>query len=314
MSEHKIRERHRQRLAVIYVRQASLLQTEQHAEGRDRQYQLVDRAQRLGWPAARCVVIDEDMGLSGAHSHNRPGYQRLISMIALREVGLVLGLDVSRLARNSLDWYQLLELAGAFDVLIADEDGIYHPGDFNDRLLLGLKGTMSEVELYQIRSRLVRGQLNKAKRGALIGRLPVGLEQDPLTQTIRLAVDQRVRHAVALVFERFRQIGSIRGVLHSLVRDGIALPYHPVGAASQPVAWRPAAYEAVYTMLTNPRDAGAYCYGRRQREVDPLRQVTHLRRRTRDDWIVFLPDHHPGYITLAEFDANQAALEHNRMQ
>ena len=314
MSEHKILDRHRQRLAVIYVRQSSILQTEQHVEGRDRQYQLVDRAQRLGWPAARCLVIDEDMGISGAHSHNRPGYQRLISMIALREVGLVLGLDVSRLARNSLDWYQLLELAGAFDVLIADEDGVYHPGDFNDRLLLGLKGTMSEVELYQIRSRLVRGQLNKAKRGALIGRLPVGLELDPLTQTIRLAVDQRVRHVVELVFQRFREVRSIRGVLHSLVRDGIELPYQPVGTATQPVVWRAPAYEAIYSMLTNPRYAGVYCYGRRQREVDSLRQTTHLRRRTRSDWIVFLPDHHPGYITLAEFDANQATLENNRMQ
>ncbi len=314
MSEHKILDRHRQRLAVIYVRQSSILQVEQHPEGRERQYQLVDRAQRLGWPAARCVVIDEDMGLSGAHSHNRPGYQRLISMIALREVGLVLGLDVSRLARNSLDWYQLLELAGAFDVLIADEDGIYHPGDFNDRLLLGLKGTISEVELYQIRSRLVRGQLNKAQRGALIGRLPVGLELDPLTQTIRLAVDQRVRHAVELVFQRFRQLRSIRGVLHSLVRDGIELPCQPVGPVSQPVVWRPAAYEAIYAMLTNPRYAGVYCYGRRQRAVDPLSQAPQLRRRTRDAWLVFLPDHHPGYITLAEFDANQAALENNRMQ
>jgi hypothetical protein len=139
MSEHKIQERHRQRLAVIYIRQSSFLQVEHHTEGRERQYQLVERAQHLGWPAAHCLVIDEDMGISGAHSHNRPGYQRLISMVALREVGLVLGLDVSRLARNSLDWYQLLELAGAFDVLIADEDGVYHPGDFNDRLLLGLK-------------------------------------------------------------------------------------------------------------------------------------------------------------------------------
>ncbi len=314
MSEHKILDRHRQRLAVIYVRQSSILQVEQHAEGRDRQYQLVDRAQRLGWSAARCLVIDADMGISGAHSHNRPGYQRLISMIALREVGLVLGLDVSRLARNSLDWYQLLELAGAFDVLIADEDGVYHPGDFNDRLLLGLKGTMSEVELYQIRSRLVRGQLNKAKRGALIGRLPIGLELDPLTHTIRLAVDQSVRHAVALVFERFRQVRSIRGVLHSLVRDGIELPYQQVAHGQRTVVWRAAAYEAVYNMLTNPTYAGVYCYGRRQREVDPLSQATHMRRRTRDDGIVFLPEHHPGYITPAEFDANQTALENNRMQ
>lgn len=314
MSEPKIQERHRQRLAVIYVRQSSLLQVEHHAEGRDRQYQLVERAQRLGWPAARCLVIDDDMGISGAHSHNRPGYQRLITMIALREVGLVLGLDVSRLARNSLDWYQLLELAGAFDVLIADEDGVYHPGDFNDRLLLGLKGTLSEVELYQIRARLVRGQLNKAKRGELVTRLPIGLEYDELTRTIRLAVDQSVRHAVELVFQRFRQVRSVRGVLHALVQDGIELPHDMLVAGRHTVVWRPASYEVIYNILTNPTYAGVYCYGRRQREVDPLTHTVQMRRRSREDWLVFLPDHHPGYITLAEFDANQAALENNRMQ
>ncbi len=314
MSEHKIQERHRQRLAVIYVRQSSLLQVEHHAEGRDRQYQLVERAQRLGWPAARCLVIDEDMGISGAHSHNRPGYQRLITMLALREVGLVLGLDVSRLARNSLDWYQLLELAGAFDVLIADEDGIYHPADFNDRLLLGLKGTMSEVELYQIRARLVRGQLNKAKRGDLVTRLPIGLEYDQLSRTIRLAADQSVRHAVEVVFQRFRQVRSVRGVLRSLVRDGLELPHDMIVAGRHMAAWRPASYEVIYNIVTNPTYAGVYCYGRRQREVDPLTHTAQKRRRSREDWLVFLPEHHPGYITLAEFDANQATLENNRMR
>ncbi|GAC1525918.1 MAG: recombinase family protein [Chloroflexota bacterium] len=314
MSEHKIQERHRQRLAVIYVRQSSLLQVEHHAEGRDRQYQLVERAQRLGWPAARCLVIDEDMGISAAHTHNRPGYQRLITMLALREVGLVLGLDVSRLARNSLDWYQLLELAGAFDVLIADEDGIYHPGDFNDRLLLGLKGTMSEVELYQIHARLVRGQLNKAKRGELVTRLPIGLEYDRLSQAIRLSGDQSVRHAIEVLVQRFRQVHSVRGVLRSLVQDGLELPHDMMVAGQHTVVWRPASYEVVYAILTNPTYAGVYCYGRRQREAEPLTHTVHQRRRSRDDWLVFLPDHHPGYLTLAEFDANQAALENNRMQ
>jgi DNA invertase Pin-like site-specific DNA recombinase len=157
MSHSKVRPTHLNRSAVIYVRQSSPQAVEQHTEGRRRQYQLVERAQQLGWKAAECVVIDDDQGISGAQSQNRPGYQRLISMLALREVGIVLGLEVSRLAQNSLDWYQLLELAAAFDVLIADEDGIYDPGEFNDRLLLGLKGTISEVELYQIRCRMVRG-------------------------------------------------------------------------------------------------------------------------------------------------------------
>ena len=170
----KIQNTHHQRLAIIYIRQSSLRQLQENRESRSRQYQLVERAQALGWPASRCVVIDDDQGLSGAHSANRPGYQRLISMLALREVGLVLGIEVSRLARNSLDWYQLLELAAAFDVLIADEDGVYDPSEFNDRLLLGLKGTISEVELYQIRARMQRGRLNKARRGELIGTLSGG--------------------------------------------------------------------------------------------------------------------------------------------
>jgi DNA invertase Pin-like site-specific DNA recombinase len=135
----KILDLHRKKLAVIYVRQSSLYQVENHLESQKRQYQLTDRAQQFGWPNARCVVIDEDLGISGAQSFNRPGYQRLVSMVALREVGIVFGLEISRLARNSLDWYQLLELAAAFDVLIADEDGVYNPSEFNDRLLLGLK-------------------------------------------------------------------------------------------------------------------------------------------------------------------------------
>lgn len=156
MSQTQILKTHLERKAVIYIRQSSPLQVELHAESRRRQYGLVERAQRLGWHAGECVVIDDDLGLSGAQSYNRPGYQRLISMLALREVGIVLGLEVSRLARNSLDWYQLLELAAAFEVLIADEDGLYDPALFNDRLLLGLKGTISEVELYQIRARMTR--------------------------------------------------------------------------------------------------------------------------------------------------------------
>jgi DNA invertase Pin-like site-specific DNA recombinase len=192
----KVRPVHLKRQAVVYVRQSSPQAVEQHLESQKRQYQLVDRAQGLGWPAAQCVVIDDDLGISGAQSHNRPGYQQLISMIALREVGIVLGLEVSRLARNSLDWYQLLELAAAFDVLIADEDGVYNPGDFNDRLLLGLKGTISEVELYQIRARMVRGRLNKAKRGELVFKLAVGLDWDTVTNKPRPAIDQSVRHTV----------------------------------------------------------------------------------------------------------------------
>jgi DNA invertase Pin-like site-specific DNA recombinase len=288
---------------------------EQHLESQKRQYQLVERAQNLGWPAAQCVVIDDDLGISGAQSHNRPGYQQLISMIALREVGIVLGLEVSRLARNSLDWYQLLELAAAFDVLIADEDGVYNPGDFNDRLLLGLKGTISEVELYQIRSRMVRGRLNKAKRGELVFRLAVGLDWDTVTNKPRPAIDQSVRHAIEMVFSLFRQLRSVRGVLHYLRREGLELPYQRVyrGLGRQ-IGWRRPSYDALYLILTNPAYAGAYCYGKRKRQVDPITHTAHVRKRERDEWDVFIPDHYPGYITLAEFEENQRILENNRNQ
>lgn len=313
MSHAKIQTNHRQRLAVIYIRQSSLQQLEKNLESQKRQYQLVERAQALGWPAARCRVIDEDLGISGAHSANRPGYQRLISMLALREVGLVLGLEVSRLARNSLDWYQLLELAAAFDVLIADEDGVYDPGEFNDRLLLGLKGTISEVELYQIRARLQRGRLNKAQRGELIGRLPVGFERDRVTQTIGLSADQSVRHALTHVFRLFRQQRSIRAVLRYLCRAQLELPHQtPQRRFGDDIRWQPPSYDALYALLTNPCYAGIYCYGRRQHQHDPLTQQAHVRRRPREDWEVFIPNHHPGYITLEAFEENQRMLADNR--
>jgi len=309
----KVQPTHLKRRAVVYVRQSSLQAVEQHLESQKRQYQLVERAQDLGWAAAQCAVIDEDLGISGAQSYNRPGYQQLISMIALREVGIVLGLEVSRLARNSLDWYQLLELAAAFDVLIADEDGIYNPGDFNDRLLLGLKGTISEVELYQIRARMVRGRLNKAKRGELVFRLAVGLDWDTVTNKPRPAIDESVRHAIEMVFSLFRQLRSIRGVLHFLRREGLELPYQRVYRdLGRRIAWRRPSYDALYLILTNPAYAGVYCYGKREKQVDPITQTTHVRKRARNEWDVFIPDHFPGYITLAEFEENQRTLDNNR--
>ncbi len=311
----KILDLHRKKLAVIYVRQSSLYQVENHLESKARQYQLTDRAQHLGWPSARCVVIDEDLGISGAQSFNRPGYQRLVSMVALREVGIVFGLEISRLARNSLDWYQLLELAAAFDVLIADEDGVYNPGEFNDRLLLGLKGTISEVELYQIKARMVRGRLNKAQRGDLIWNVPIGLEYDALSGKIRLDADQSVRHAIELVFTLFRQLGSVRAVLTYLAREGLELPsqclHRGIGRV---ISWQKPRYHVIYQMLTNPMYAGIYAYGRRQELVDPVEKTRRVLRKERSEWDVFLPDHHPGYITQEEYEANMATLENNYNQ
>ena len=315
ITNQKVTESHLKRQAVIYIRQSSPLQVEQNQESQKRQYQLVERAQRLGWSATQCVVIDDDLGISGAHSANRPGYQRLISMLALREVGMVLGLEVSRLARNSLDWYQLLELAAAFDVLIADEDGVYSPNDMNDRLLLGLKGTISEVELYQIRARMERGRLNKASRGELALQLPVGLDRDPGSSKPRLAVDQSVQHTVEMVFDLFRQLRSIRGVLNYLRREQLELPFQQRDRQlGRQVGWRRPSYDGLYLILTNPAYAGVYCYGKKQKQIDPITKTVRVRKRPREEWEVFIPDHHPGYISLAEFEENRRILENNRNQ
>lgn len=311
----KILDLHRKKLAVIYVRQSSLYQVENHLESQKRQYQLTDRAQHLGWAAARCIVIDEDLGISGAQSFNRPGYQRLVSLVALREVGIVFGLEISRLARNSLDWYQLLELAAAFDVLIADEDGVYNPGEFNDRLLLGLKGTISEVELYQIKARMVRGRLNKAQRGELIWNVPIGLAYDALSGEIRFEPDQSVRHAIELVFILFRQLGSVRGVLNYLRREGLELPSQRLHRGiGRVISWQKPRYHVIYQILTNPMYAGIYAYGRRQEQVDPVEKTRHVLRKAQSEWDAFLPDHHPGYITKPEYEANLAMLENNYNQ
>ena len=315
MNSTQVLEMHRERLAVVYVRQSSAYQVEHNLESQKRQYQLVDRAKALGWLPDHCLIIDDDLGLSGAQSHNRPGYQRLISMLALREVGLVLGLEISRLARNSLDWYQLLELAAAFDVLIADEDGLYNPGDFNDRLLLGLKGTISEVELYQIRARMMRGRLNKLQRGELTWVTPVGLDVDRETRQTRLSADQSVRNALTLVFHLFRQLHSIRGVLRYLSREGIDLPHQQVRRDyERRIVWRKPTYETVYGFIINPAYAGVYCYGKRKRETDPLTHQVHVKKCAREAWTIFIPEHHPGYITLQEFEENQKVLENNRNQ
>jgi DNA invertase Pin-like site-specific DNA recombinase len=315
MNSTQVLETHRERLAVVYIRQSSAYQVEHNLESQKRQYQLVDRAHALGWLPDHCLTIDDDLGRSGAQSYNRPGYQRLISMLALREVGIVLGLEVSRLARNSLDWYQLLELAAAFDVLIADEDGIYNPGEFNDRLLLGLKGTISEVELYQIRSRMMRGRMNKVKRGELNWVTPVGLECDLETRQLRLSADESVRHTLSLVFQLFSQLHSIRGVLKYLCREGVDLPHQLVRRGfERRIVWRKPTYDSIYGYLTKLVYAGVYCYGQRRTQTDPISHQSHVQKCARETWAVFLPDHHPGYITLEEFEKNQKILENNRYQ
>src|SRR5438552_6767160 len=214
----KVSERHRQRRAVVYVRQSTPGQVERHLESAARQYALAERAVELGWPAGSVLVVDEDTGLSGRWAHARIGFKELVAEVGLGHVGLVLAPEVSRLARSSADWHQLLDLCALMGTLIADADGVYSPADFNDRLLLGLKGTMSEAELHLIRARLDGGLRNKAQRGELRLALPVGLDRDE-DDRIVLSPDEEVRHAIDRVFCLWRQLGSARQVVMELIAD-----------------------------------------------------------------------------------------------
>jgi DNA invertase Pin-like site-specific DNA recombinase len=242
---HKITEAHRRRRAVVYVRQSTAAQLERNHESRARQYALRERAIELGWPAATVSVVDEDLGRSGASTDGRLGFKELVAEVGLGHVGLVLALEVSRFARSSADWHQLLDLCALTGTLIADSDGIYSPNDFNDRLLLGLKGTMSEAELHLIRARLDGGLRNKAKRGELEMNLPVGLDRVE-TGVITLAADEQVRHAIERVFELWRRLGSARQVVRELIAEDQKLPHRTIG--SRRVRWVWASYGA-----TKPR-------------------------------------------------------------
>jgi excisionase family DNA binding protein len=310
-SEGKITERHRQRRAVVYVRQSSPGQLERNTESTARQYALRERAVALGWPAGSVSVVDDDTGRSGASTHGRLGFKELVADVGLGNVGLILALEVSRFARSSADWHQLIDLCALTGTLIADSDGIYAPGDFNDRLVLGLKGTMSEAELHLIRARLTGGLRNKAARGELVMHLPAGFERDE-DDRIVLCADEQVRHALEHVFECWRRAGSARQVVGELIADDQRLPRRSVG--ERRVRWVRASYGAVHKLLTNPVYAGAFVFGRTRQEkhVDANGEV---RVRTFEvpieEWSVCLPDHHPGYVTWEEYLANRERLRAN---
>jgi DNA invertase Pin-like site-specific DNA recombinase len=312
MSSHdKITERHRQRRAVVYVRQSSPGQLERNTESTARQYALRERAVALGWPAGSVTVVDEDTGQSGASTHGRLGFKELVADVGLGNVGLILALEVSRFARSSADWHQLIDLCALTGTLIADSDGIYAPGDFNDRLLLGLKGTMSEAELHLIRARLTGGLRNKAARGELVMHLPVGFERDEDNQ-IALCADEQVRHAIERVFECWRRVGSARQVVGELIADGQQLPRRSVG--ERRVRWVRPSYGAVHKLLINPVYAGAFVFGRTRQEkhVDANGQL-HVRTLEVpiEEWSVCMPDHHPGYVSWEDYLANRQRLRAN---
>ena len=304
---------HLRRFACLYVRQSSLQQVYDHRESTARQYDFKRRALALGWSTDRIMVIDNDLGLSGSSATERTGFQRLVADVGLGRVGVVMGLEVSRLARNSSDWHRLLEICALSETLILDEDGLYDPAHFNDRLLLGLKGTMSEAELHVLRARLIGGQLNKARRGELWMRPPLGFVVDPRGQLV-LDPDEQVQGVVRLLFETFRfetfrRTGSAGAVVCYFREQGVAWPQRVVtGPRAGTLVFGALGHHRVLGILHNPRYAGAYVYGRtRQRKVLLAGQPRH-RRLPREEWKVFLPSAHPGYITWDEFDTNQATL------
>jgi DNA invertase Pin-like site-specific DNA recombinase len=313
----KVLATHRYRSAVVYVRQSTPGQVEHNTESTDRQYALVDRAVGLGWDRDTIRVIDADLGRSGASTAGRTGFAELTSLVGLGQVGIVLALEVSRLARNNSDWYRLLDLAGMTDTLLADADGVYHPGLFNDRMLLGLKGTMSEAELHVLRARLDGGIRNKAQRGELRRGLPVGLVWGEEEGQIQLHPDEAVTGVIAAVFDRFAACGSVRGTWLWLREQQLKWPLQPAACTTSQapeVIWVEPTYHAVHTTLTHPAYAGAYVYGRTRGEKyvtgdGDLR--TRRRHLDRDDWQVCIPDHHPGYLTWEDYLANQQRIGRN---
>jgi DNA invertase Pin-like site-specific DNA recombinase len=306
----KVERAHLRRAAYVYVRQSTMAQVERNTESLERQYELVDRAVTLGWAAGDVVVVDSDLGVSAKSTDGRAGFERLVADVGLGKVGLVLGIEVSRLARRNADWYQLLDLCALTNTLIADADGVYHPGLHNDRLLLGLKGTMSEAELHVLRTRMRDGALHKVAKGELRVALPAGLDYDELGR-VRITPDEAVADAIRTVFVYFDELASARQVMLRLVAEERRLPRRRVG--DRHVRWMPASYRAVHDILTNPGYAGVYAYGRKRVQRTVIDGVVRERLvlAPREEWHAFLIDHHPGYIAVEQYEANQARLRAN---
>ena len=311
----KIRAFHRERLAVVYVRQSTVQQVLDHQESTRLQYGLVSRAQALGWEASRILVIDEDLGKSGTSTQGRAGFGRLVSEVSLDHVGIIFGIEMSRLARSNKDWHQLLELCALFHTLIADLDGIYDPVQYNDRLLLGLKGTLSEAELHILKQRMHQGRLSKAQRGALQFALPVGYIWSPIGE-IQFDPDEQVQEVVRLVFRTFDKLGTLGGLVRYLAQHQIQLGVRVrEGPGKGELIWRRPNRATVQMMLKHPLYAGSYVYGRRQ--DDPRRKQPERPRTGRvvmptDEWLVLLPNHCPAYISPEQYEHNQARLAANR--
>ncbi len=315
MSEGKVTASHLRRAAMVYVRQSTLAQVDRNRESTARQYDLAGRAVALGWPRSAVRVIDADLGVSGASAVGRSGFAELAAQVGLGQVGIVLSLECSRLARNNADWYRLLDLAGMTDTLIADADGVYHPAMFNDRLVLGMKGTMSEAELHILRARLDGGIRNKAARGELRRGLPVGLVWGEADGEIRWHPDAAVTGVITAIFDRFAAAGSVRGVWLWLRDQGLRFPLQPTAYLhGTEITWVEPTYHAVHNVLTHPAYAGAYVFGktRQQRYVGEDGQMRIRRRKLpQGQWEVLIKDHHRGYHDWDTYQANQVRIGAN---
>jgi DNA invertase Pin-like site-specific DNA recombinase len=314
MTTAKIQRTHQERIAYVYVRQSTPIQVIEHRESTERQYGLHDRAIQLGWPPGQVEVIDEDQGRTGSTSAHRTGFQRLVSDVGLGKVGIVLMLEASRLARNNSDWYRLIEICGISGTLIGDEAAVYNPREPNDRLLLGVKGTISEAELFTLRTRLYEGRWNRARKGLLLFPLPVGYvrgagggwELDPDTQ---------VRQRLTYLFELFRRHGVARLIVRELRQQGLDLPTRVVSREGYgALTWKTPTLSAVVRILHNPVYAGAYVYGRwdysgLRRSPKSGKVLPHLL--SMAQWPVNLMEHHPSYLGWEEFVKNQERLRQN---
>ena len=310
----KLTDEHFARMAIVYVRQSTQHQVLEHRESTARQYALVDRAIALGWPRAAVEVIDEDQGHSGSSAEGRSGFQRLLAEVSSDRVGLILGLEMSRLARSCKDWHALLELCSIYRTLLADADGLYDPSQYNDRLLLGLKGTMSEAELHILKSRLQQGMWNKAERGEVLNHPPIGYVRTPASDFV-IDPDEQVQSVVRMVFDQFPRRGSVNGLLRWLVQNDVKLPVRPhFGANRGELQWRRPNRVTLLNMLHHPIYAGAYRWG--HREIDPRKKVagrptTGRTFNSHDACRVLIRDRFPAYITWDEFENNQQTLEEN---
>jgi DNA invertase Pin-like site-specific DNA recombinase len=312
MNVDEIRPVHRQRLAYVYIRQSTAQQVVHNRESQLRQRRLAERAIELGWPRENLVVVDEDLGESGSRSGRRDGFDEMVAQAAIGKIGVIFALEVSRISRGNRNWYHLLDICAITQTLIADAEGIYDPRAYNDRLLLGLKGTMSEAELHMIKQRLVEAVRSRARRGEYRFPLPPGYIWDEADRMVKHPDDQ-VRSTLALVFSKFDALGAIHAVQVALREEGVRVPMRT--ARGQGLRWSVPGYCYLHRVLTNPLYAGAYVFGLRQVEesLDEAQQpIKRVRSRSRGSWPVLIPDHHEGYINWEKFERNQRQIVANR--